>query len=100
MSQYKTVLLPPGIKTIGDIMDSFEFKNFVESEIEKSKAQERLNSIKTFFGIPVKGKCSIILGAKQGRSLIGEYINTLPEVTEEDMMSGKCDGRTIMSYEL
>ena len=36
----------------------------------------------------------------KGRSFIEEYINTLPEVTDEDWQSGKCDGRTIMFLEL
>ena len=36
----------------------------------------------------------------KGRSFIEEYVNTLPEVTEEDILEGKCDGRTIMSFEL
>lgn len=98
MSIRKNVILPPGIKSYGDILDSAEFKKFVEEQQEKQKVQERSKSIKNFFGI-LQGNNTLIHGLSRS-SFIEEYVNTLPEVTDEDWQSGKCDGRTIMFLEI
>jgi hypothetical protein len=100
MSTRKNVILPPGVKSIGDILDSAEFKKFIQLQQEKQKTQERSSSIKNFFGIPTGKNLILSEITGKGRSFIEEYVNTLPEVTDEDWQNGKCDGRTIMFLEL
>lgn len=88
MKNKKIVILPKGIKDMSDVMDSKEFKDFLNSAIEPNPKPEPPLYLSSL------SENSIIVGGV-GRSYISEYLESLPEVTMDDIRVGKCDGHLI-----
>lgn len=85
----KIVILPEGVANVGDIFESEEFKTFVQTELAKPKEPPKTTLLPNG-GFVVSGT---------GRSYLMEYVNTLPEITEEELYSGKAEGRHVMAFQ-
>lgn len=91
MSNEKLILklLPEGVKNVGDVIDSQAFKDFVHAESLKPTEPPK----------PFLSDDGRIIGyGGTGRSFVNEYINTLPDISLEELDSGKANGRYVMAF--
>lgn len=76
-------VLPEGIKDMGDVFESQEFKNFMKSQVPEPKP----------ISFPMKLTCSF----GTGKSYLSEYLKTLPQIDLENDIS-KYQNRTIVAF--
>ena len=84
------IILPRGIKTVGDIFESRAFKDFIQEKARKYFFEEKpkLQTNKTF-------------ASGTGRSRLNEYLKTLPTIPFSKLStSNEVLGRTVMILDI
>lgn len=87
MTNPHIVILPKGIKDMGDVFNSRTFKNFIKKESSRPKEKPLLSFIPQTHTMIVGGK---------GRSYLDDYLKTLSKITLKKLATSKrALGRTV-----
>jgi hypothetical protein len=80
-------VLPEGLKDMGDVFESQEFKKFMSEQVKPKPM---------FIGIP--SSRDLMFGQiGEGKSYLSEYLKTLPQINLENDIS-KYKNRTIVAF--